>query len=201
MSQRFRILGRSTVYSGFTTLEVADLEVTFRSGEVRRIRREIETHGSGAAILPFDPVRRVAVMVRQLRVPIAVAGEDDAYPLEAIAGLLDVEGEGPEATARREAEEEAGLSVFDMLPVAATYSTPGISTEKLHLFLAEIDIHQARTGAGGGAAEEHEDIEVVVIPLAELAERADRGELQDLKTFALVQSLRLARPALFADIE
>ena len=48
-----------------------------------------------------------------------------------------------------------------MIPVAATYSPPGISTEKLHLFLVDIDIHQARTSAGGGAAEEHEDIDEV----------------------------------------
>lgn len=196
MNSRYSILGRSAVYQGFTTLEVADVEVVTRGGEKRRIKREVETHGSGAAILPYDPVSRVAVMVRQLRVPMAVVGAE-AFPLEVIAGLLDVDGESAEATARREAEEEAGVAVGDLVPVAAPFSTPGISTERLHLFLAEIDIHAARISDGGGVQHEDEDIEVVIIPLADLARLADEGAILDMKSFALIQTLRLQRPALF----
>jgi nudix-type nucleoside diphosphatase (YffH/AdpP family) len=198
MSDRFthRILGSSPLYRGFTRLERVDVEVVTRSGETRRFGREVENHGSGAAVLPFDPVARAAVLVRQLRIPMALAG-DEAYPLEAIAGLIDIAGEGAEATARREAMEEAGLEVTDLIPVAAGYSSPGISTEKLHLFLAEITLATARKTDGGGAAHEEEDIEVVVLPLDELAALADRGALLDLKTIILVQSLRLRRPDLF----
>jgi hypothetical protein len=46
-------------------------------------------------------------------------------------------------------------------------------------------------------AQEHENITVEEIPLKDLAERADSGRLVDMKTFALVQTLRLRRPELF----
>jgi hypothetical protein len=73
---------------------------------------------------------------------------------------------------------------------------PGISTERMHLFLAPYGPGD-RTGAGGGAAGEHENVTVSEMTLAALAAMVDRGELTDLKTFALVQTLRLRRPDLF----
>ncbi len=73
---------------------------------------------------------------------------------------------------------------------------PGVSTERLHLFLAPYRAAD-RTGEGGGLAEEHENIVVVETALGDLAGMADRGEIEDLKTLALVQSLRLRHPALF----
>jgi hypothetical protein len=51
---------------------------------------------------------------------------------------------------------------------------------------------------GGGAKGEHEDITVMELALRELAAMADAGTLADMKTFALVQTLRLRRPELFA---
>ena len=64
------------------------------------------------------------------------------------------------------------------------------------LFLAPYHASQ-RIGDGGGLESEHEQITVEEIKLDELAERADNGELNDLKTFALVQTLRLRHPELF----
>ncbi len=55
-----------------------------------------------------------------------------------------------------------------------------------------------RVEAGGGLASEHEGISVTEMPLAELAAMADGGTLTELKLFALVQTLRLRRPELFA---
>lgn len=196
MTAGYTIRGVTPLYRGFTRLDLAEVELVMRSGERRLLKREVETHGSGAAVLPYDPARRVAVLVRQLRVPVALAGAEP-YPLEAIAGLLDRDGEAPEATAIREADEEAGLVLADPEPVAAAFSSPGISTERLHLYLAEIDVHTARAHDGGGADHEDEDIEVVVVPLDELAALADAGAILDMKTFALVQTLRLRKPGLF----
>ncbi|MEJ1161802.1 NUDIX domain-containing protein [Prosthecomicrobium sp. N25] len=194
----FRILGSRPLYRGFTKFDMVDFEVVTRAGETKHIAREIEDHGRAVTVLPYDPARREAVLVRQLRVPIAFKGEDDAYPLETIAGLMDVDGEGPEETARREAREEAGLALGALDLVAIAYATPGLSTERVHLFLAEIALDEARQDEGGGADHEGEDIEVMVLPLADLAARVDRHEIRDLKTVTLVQSLRLKRPELFA---
>jgi hypothetical protein len=73
---------------------------------------------------------------------------------------------------------------------------PGISTERMHLFLAPY-AEGDRVAAGGGVADENEAIEVAEMPLAVLARRADEGGLGDLKTLLLVQTLRLRRPDLF----
>jgi hypothetical protein len=54
-----------------------------------------------------------------------------------------------------------------------------------------------RIGEGGGVADEHEGITVVELPLAELAAMTDAGQIMDMKTLAVVQTLRLRRPDLF----
>jgi nudix-type nucleoside diphosphatase (YffH/AdpP family) len=195
----FEITDRRIVYQGFTRLEVLDIAQVSRAGVTMHMKREIETHGNGAAVLAYDAGLRTAILVRQLRVPVGLSLPDAAHLLEVIAGLIDHAADDAAATAKREAMEEAGLRLGELTEVAAPFSSPGVSTERLALFLAEIDIATARVETGGGLAEEHEDIEVVDIPLKTLANMADQGEILDLKTFALVQTLRLRRPDLFLD--
>jgi hypothetical protein len=52
-------------------------------------------------------------------------------------------------------------------------------------------------GAGGGAEDEHEEIEVVEMPAAEAVRQAASGEICDMKTVFLLQALRLRRPEVF----
>jgi nudix-type nucleoside diphosphatase (YffH/AdpP family) len=157
------------------------------------VEREFEDHGNSVGVLPYDPERRVATLVRELRVPpLYAAGEQ--VQLEAPAGLID-EG-GPEENARREALEEVGLRLHALDFVGATYSCASLTTEKIHLYLASYG-RADRAEAGGGAEGEHENIRVVEMPLAELAAMADRAALTDLKTLTLVLALRARRPELF----
>jgi nudix-type nucleoside diphosphatase (YffH/AdpP family) len=153
----------------------------------------VEDHGAAVCVLPYDPERRVALLVRQFRAAVFHAS-GEAEVLEAPAGMLDEDD--PAACARREALEEVGLTLASLEPAGATWTMPGISTEYMHLYLAPYRPRD-RTGQGGGVAGEHENITITEIKLAELAAMADRGDLNDLKTFALVQTLRLRRPDLF----
>lgn len=156
--------------------------------------REVEDHGHAAVVLPYDPDRRVALLVDQLRVPVLIGGAAPSL-LEAPAGRLD--GDDPAACARREAQEEAGLALSHLEPAGVCYAMPGISTERMHLFLA-VYRPADRTSAGGGLASENEHITVREIGLRDLAAMVDENRLPDMKTLLLVQTLRLRRPDLFA---
>ena len=185
----YDVLSTKTAYEGWSTLLVA----TIKTPDGTTIKREIEDHGVAVAVLPYDPERRVAMLLRQFRPPVFHAtGEVDV--IEVPAGLL--EDDTPEDCARREAQEEVGLRLALLDPVAINWSMPGISTERIHTYLAPYAARD-RTGTGGGAAHEHENITAVEIPLRDVAAMADAGRLTDMKTFALVQTLRLRRPDLF----
>jgi nudix-type nucleoside diphosphatase (YffH/AdpP family) len=170
--------------------------VTFVLPDGSKFNREIEDHGRAACVLAYDPQRRTALLVRQFRAAVFLtSGETDL--LEVVAGVVDA-GEGAD-TARREAMEEAGVQLHNLETVAAVWTSPGISTERSEMFLASYSAAD-RTGEGGGLAAEHEKITVVEIALTELAALADTGRITDMKTLALVQTLRLRHPALFREL-
>lgn len=187
----YQITRTDTVHEGWCKLLVA----TIRTPDGEVLRREIEDHGTVIALLAYDPERRVAMLVRQFRPP-ALFAAGQAETLEAIAGMI--EDEEPAAdSARREAMEEVGLRIAALDAVGVVWTSPGLSTERTHLFLAEYATAD-RVAEGGGAEGEGEDITLAETPLADLAARADAGRIDDLKLLTLVQTLRLRRPELFA---
>ena len=167
-------------------------EVRLDDGQV--VWRQIEHHGEAAVVLPYDPDRRTALLVRLFRPPPLYVG-GSGMMVEAVAGMID-EGESAESAARREALEEAGVRLSTLERVAQVWTTPGISTERMTLFLAPYSA-QDRITSGGGVAGEHENIEVLEPTLAELGRDLTEGRLADMKLLALVQALRLRRPDLF----
>jgi nudix-type nucleoside diphosphatase (YffH/AdpP family) len=150
-------------------------------------------HGLSVAVLPYDPRRRVALLVTQPRAPLLYLDEEIEL-LEAIAGRAG--DEDPAAAARREAMEEAGLKPATLDEVANCWPSPGISTERVALYLSSYS-EADRIGPGGGADGEHEEIAVKEMPLRVLGELAGSGKLADMKTLVLVQALQLRRPDLF----
>ncbi len=179
-----------TAYKGWLRLLVAHM----RDGNGKAFKREIEDHGPGCAVLPYDPARRVALVVRLPRAPVLHAGETEDL-IEAPAGLVD-DGEDPAAAAKREALEEAGVELSILEDLGTIWSMPGISTERMSLFLAPYAAAD-RTGPGGGVEGENENITVEEIPLTELAHLADTNRLLDMRTLAMVQTLRIRHPGLF----
>ncbi|HET7647390.1 MAG TPA: NUDIX hydrolase [Gaiellaceae bacterium] len=134
----------------------------------RRDGRDVVVHGPAVAIVPVDRDGHVT-LVRQQRVP---AG---GKVLELPAGGVE-EGESPLQTAQRELREETGLHGGEWVEVAAFFTSPGYSDEKLHLFVAK-DLEQ-----GDASPEGSEEIEVVRVPVSEL-ERVI-AECDDAKTLA-----------------
>jgi ADP-ribose pyrophosphatase len=106
--------------------------------------------------------------------------------VELPAGLLDADGESPEDTARRELREEAGLEAGAWTLLGSTWSSPGITSEVMHFFLArdlrDVDDDFERT---------HEEAEMTGewVPVAELRTAVLEGRVGD---GPLVQALLLA---------
>jgi nudix-type nucleoside diphosphatase (YffH/AdpP family) len=171
-------------------LRVTRVSLRFPDGKAQE--REVEHHGEAAAVLAYDARRRTALLIRQFRAP-AFLSAGDGMVLETIAGI--VEHEDPAEDARREAMEEAGVKLDVLEFVGRAWTSPGFSTEQMSMYLAPYS-ETDRTGAGGGI--DDEDIETVEIPLRELAALADAGGVKNMTTLALVQTLRLRRPELFA---
>lgn len=185
-----KLLRLRPIYEGWSRFLLADI----RLEDGAEVERAVEDHGSAAAVLPYDVERRCALLVRLLRPGPLVAGAEEPFLLEAPAGMI--EAEPADAAARREVLEETGARLGDLEAVGSPFSTPGVSTERIHLFLARY-ASTDHVAPGGGVEGEHENIRVVEMSLAELWRRADAGRIQDLKTLALVLMLRARRPALF----
>lgn len=180
---RVRIIERVTLHKNFLHLQKVTAEHVTVSGGRQVIEREVHDHGNAAAILLYDPKRRVTVMVRQLRLPVHLNG-DDGWLIEAPAGMLD--GEHPDVAICREAMEETGFRVEKPRHLFDAYASPGSLTEKVSFYAAEIDL-SVRAGEGGGHEHEQEDIEVLEIPIDAALEMVTDGRICDAKTIILLQ--------------
>ena len=183
-----RIVETKVLFEGWTKF----LAVTLQGPKGRSLERVVLDHGASVCVLAYDPDRRLALMVCQARVPLLYLGYRDQL-MEAIAGRVD--DEQPLETVRREAMEEAGLRVREVEHIGVCWSSPGVSTERFHLYLTPYSPDDRV--ADGGEADEFEDITVREIALSALVQLADGGRLADTKTLLLVQTLRLRRPDLF----
>jgi 8-oxo-dGTP pyrophosphatase MutT (NUDIX family) len=131
---------------------------------------------------------------------LAVDGDDRAFCLrqyrhparrrfvELPAGLLDQEDEPPLEAARRELREEARLEADEWTALASIWSSPGISSEVMHLFLARglRDV----LDDDFEATHEEADMSTDWVPLTELLAAVLDGRLGD---GPLVQTLLLAQ--------
>ncbi|MBK8810872.1 MAG: NUDIX hydrolase [Acidobacteria bacterium] len=90
--------------------------------------REIVRHAGSVVIVPVFADLTVA-LVRQYR---HAAGE---YLLEIPAGTIE-RGEDPETGARRELEEEIGVTATNLEKLTEFFVSPGFLTELMHVFLA-----------------------------------------------------------------
>lgn len=145
------------VYSGFFKMQ----QYTFRhklfaGGWSDNVKREIFERGHAVAVLPYDPVRQEFVLIEQIRIG-ALATSSSPWLIEIIAGIID-KGETSESVCHREAMEEAGIELQHLTPACSYLSSPGGTTERLHIYVAQTD---ASTAEGiHGLEEESEDIRV-----------------------------------------
>lgn len=160
-----------------------------QGGQSPVISREVFERGHAAGVLPYDPIRDEVVLIRQFRAGSYVAGRHP-WTWEVVAGIFE-EGESPEQLVRREAVEEAGLEIGDVIPIHDLLLSPGAMSETCALFLGRVDA----TAAGGvfGLESEGENILVKVVPFAEARAMLDRGEIENAAAVVALQWLALHR--------
>lgn len=155
------ILDKTTVFQGFFRLDRYTLRHKLFSGSWSEpIVREIFERGHAVVVLPYNVLTDELVLIEQIRVG-AAPSSHSPWLLEAVAGMIEA-GESAEQVAKREAFEEAGLTIDELWPMLNYLSSPGGTTERIQLFLGRIT-KPVQTGVFG-LTHEHEDIKVHVVP-------------------------------------
>lgn len=172
------ILDRETAYQGFFRIDRYRLRHRLYSGGWSgELTREIFERGHAAGVLLYDPARDALVLIEQFRLAAHLAGFP-AWQLEIVAGIIDRPGEGAPDVARREAKEEAGLTIEgDVLPIHRYLTSPGGSTETVTLFCGRVDSRDA--GGIHGCADEQEDIKVIVKSYDDTMELLHAGKINN----------------------
>jgi len=184
---RVKLRELKTLSDNHYILRRASFEFRRSDGTWQAQLRESYDIGDGAAVLPIDPARGTVILVRQFRWPAYEAGSRH-LSIEVPAGKLD--GDDPETCVRREAMEEAGVTLGPVRRLFHCFSSPGAVKERLSLFLADYDSAAPRA-AGGGHEHEGEDIAVLEIGLDEAYAMVTDGRIDDAKTIMLIQAAKL----------
>ncbi len=185
-----QLLAEEVGYKGFFRLLRLRLRhKLFAGGWSEEITRELFDRGHAAAVLPYDPVRDEVVLVEQFRVG-AVHAEGSPWLLEVVAGIVE-EGESAEEVVRREAEEEAGLTLNNQTRVMSYFTTPGGCSERITVFIGEVDASQAASHAG--LATESEDIRVHRLPREQAMQWLAEGRIDNATSIIALQWLELQR--------
>lgn len=171
-----KITQRRHVYDGHFKVT----ELTLHTAEGENLPRERFEPGHAVAALVFDTSKQQYLLARQFRIG------PEAELTEIAAGMID-QGESPETAVRRELHEELGYEVDELTEIVKMWPSPGTSGETITVYYAEVS---RQTGAGGGLAAEHEQLDIVPFTREQLVAEP----WQDAKTLLAVQWVRLNKP-------
>jgi 8-oxo-dGTP pyrophosphatase MutT (NUDIX family) len=188
-AEDFEVLDSRHVFHGWA-FDVRVDEVRMPDGSVAK--RDVIDHLGAVAVLALDDDGRVT-MVCQYRHPIR------QFLLELPAGLLDVAGELALASAQRELYEEASLTARDWHVLVDLYTSPGMASEAIRVYLAR---GLAPVPAADRFEPEHEERTMTVSshPLEELVSMALSGRLTNGPAVAAVLAAQAARANGWADL-
>lgn len=189
LSRDVEITAHKRAYVNFFAMEEMDLRFRRYDGSMSPlINRGVALVGRAAVVLPYDPLRDEVLLVEQFRAATFIAGEKRPWMWEPVAGLIDP-GETPQQAARREAMEEAGVTITTLEEVSNAYSSSGSSGEFIHIYVGLADLSDIN--GGGGVAGEHEDLRSEILSFDALMQGIDTHAYQDMPL--ITAALWLAR--------
>ena len=183
--KKYEILLREVLFQGYFRVDRLHIQCERFDGTQSPVfTREVFHRSSGVAgVLLFDPQQDKVVLVEQFRSAPALMGMNP-WMLEVVLGMIDA-GETPEQAARREALEEAGCEVLDMQPIANFFSSPGGTSEYIHLFVGRVNA--PAEGGVFGMASENEDIKVHVLDATRAISLLYSNNICDSQTLVAMQ--------------
>ena len=191
--KRVEVLKKKTPYKGYFQMDVYHLRhCKYDGGWTAPMSRELFERGHAAAVLLYDPDRDCVVLIEQFRIGAYAAGVEP-WLTEVVAGIIAA-GENPEEVVRREAVEEAGCEIQDLVPIGTFLMTPGASSETLAMYCGRVD----SKGVGGvhGLDHECEDIHCFVVPAEEALPLVMACPCPNANTVIALQWLMLNRAEL-----
>jgi len=190
---QYEILETVTGYDGFfRILRYRLRHRLFRGGWSRVLTRELFERGHAAAVLPYDPETDQVVLTEQFRIG-ALQAPSGPWLLEIVAGIIEV-GETPEAVVQRDAIEEIGCAVGELMSICDYHVSPGGTSERIHLFCGRVDASQA--GGVHGLGDEDEDIRVVVMSADDAIAHMQAGKIVSAAPIIALQWLMMHRASL-----
>ncbi len=196
MNKEFVIHKKEIAYSGFFRLEKYWLTHSlYGGGWSEEICRELFVRGRCVAVLLYDPHTDKVVLIEQFRVG-AILNPNKAWLIEIVAGAIE-DGETAVEVAHREALEEAGCEIQELMVINEFYTTPGGMAERITLFCGKVDSTKIRAGVHG-LAEEHEDILVRTVDFVEAYRMVESNEIDSAIPILAIQWLALNKHKLQA---
>jgi ADP-ribose pyrophosphatase len=184
LSPNLDLKRETRVYEGYLTVDELLLSHRLTNGGWSEdLVRYVVERPDGVCAVVHNTERDVCYFVKQFRA--GVFNKESAWLNELAAGLVD-DGEPRDNAIRREIMEELGIRARELHYVYRMFTSPGIISERVHLYyvpVTDADI----VGKGGGASHEGEDVEVVSIPCFELEELLKDDAFIDAKTICGVQ--------------
>ncbi|MEM8626199.1 MAG: NUDIX domain-containing protein [Pseudomonadota bacterium] len=152
--------------------------------------------GDAVTVLPYDPVGDRVLLIEQFRPAVAARRDPNAWCIEVPAGRIDTD-EGPEIALRREAREEAGITLGRLEAYPGYYATPGLASEHLGAWIGEADLSRVEGGVHGMPGE-GEDIRTMVLDVdrafeALRAGAVNTGPAQILLLWLVIERARLRK--------
>ena len=182
---KVEIINEETPFKDFFHVRKARLQFEKFDGTMSpEVVRYSFSKWDAVAALVYHRTMDCYILVKQMRYPPTHQGIDP-WMIEIVAGGISP-GEDERDAARREIIEEIGYEPLTLEPVMKFYVSPGIMSERIALFYAEVD-ESSKLHHGGGLQDEDEDIELVWVPKKEARQWLQQQAIGDAKTIIAIQ--------------
>ncbi len=187
-SSNVNILKNEMCYKGFFEIQQLTLKHSlYAGGESNSFSRELFVRGPAVVVLLYDPQRDEVVLIEQFRVG-ALNSNENPWLWELVAGLVDTD-ETVADVARREALEEAGCEILDLIPVYEYLASPGGSNEVITIMCGRVN--SEIVGGIFGLEHENEDIRAQVVAMSVAVSAVKTGKINNAATIMAIQWLQL----------